>query len=38
MSVLETEVLIIGSGAAGGSSALFLSTLDVEKVVIAKYS
>ena len=37
MSVLETDVLIVGSGPAGGASGLFLSTLGVDNVVITKY-
>ena len=37
MSVLETDVLIVGSGPAGGASALFLSTLGVDNVCITKY-
>jgi 2,4-dichlorophenol 6-monooxygenase len=34
---LETDVLIIGSGPAGGSAALFLSTYGVPNIVITKY-
>jgi 2,4-dichlorophenol 6-monooxygenase len=34
---LTTDVLIVGSGPAGGSAALFLSTLGIENVVITKY-
>src|SRR2546423_12743930 len=34
---IETDVLIIGSGPAGGSAALFLSTYGVENVVLTKY-
>jgi len=37
VSVLETDVLIVGSGPAGGSAALFLSTLGVDNVCITKY-
>ena len=37
VSVLETDVLIVGSGPAGGASALFLSTLGVDNVCITKY-
>jgi 2,4-dichlorophenol 6-monooxygenase len=37
VSVLETDVLVVGSGPAGGSSGLFLSTLGVDNVVITKY-
>jgi 2,4-dichlorophenol 6-monooxygenase len=35
--VIETDVLIVGSGPAGSSSALFLSTYGVENLVITKY-
>jgi 2,4-dichlorophenol 6-monooxygenase len=34
---LETDVLIVGSGPAGGSSALFLSTYGVKNIVLTKY-
>ncbi len=34
---LETEVLIIGSGPAGGAAALALATLGVEHMVLTKY-
>ena len=34
---LETDVLIVGSGPAGGSCALFLSTYGVDNVLITKY-
>ena len=34
---IETDVLIIGSGPAGGSAALFLSTYGVENMVLTKY-
>ncbi len=34
---IETDVLIVGSGPAGGSAALFLSTYGVENVVLTKY-
>nr|WP_233153261.1 FAD-dependent monooxygenase [Kineosporia sp. R_H_3] len=34
---VETDVLVIGSGPAGGSAALFLATLGVEHLVITKY-
>ncbi|MCL2420144.1 MAG: FAD-dependent monooxygenase, partial [Conexibacteraceae bacterium] len=37
MTALETDVLIVGSGPAGGSSALFLSTLGIENVCVTKY-
>ncbi len=35
--VLTTDVLVIGSGPAGASAALFLATLGVEHIVITKY-
>jgi 2,4-dichlorophenol 6-monooxygenase len=35
--VIETDVLIVGSGPAGSSSALFLSTYGVPNMVITKY-
>ncbi len=34
---LHTDVLIVGSGPAGSSAALFLSTLGVDNVMITKY-
>ena len=34
---LETDVLIIGSGPAGGATALALATLGVEHMVLTKY-
>src|SRR5213083_3193550 len=34
---IETDVLIVGSGPAGGSAALFLSTYGVKNVVLTKY-
>jgi 2,4-dichlorophenol 6-monooxygenase len=37
VSVLETDVLVVGSGPAGGSAALFLSSLGVDNVCITKY-
>lgn len=36
-SVVETDVLIVGSGPAGASAALFLSTLGVANIMITKY-
>ena len=35
--MIETDVLIVGSGPAGSSSALFLSTNGVRNMVITKY-
>lgn len=35
--MLETDVLVIGSGPAGASAALFLATYGVEHLVITKY-
>jgi 2,4-dichlorophenol 6-monooxygenase len=35
---LHTDVLIVGSGPAGGAAALALATLGVEHVAITKYS
>jgi 2,4-dichlorophenol 6-monooxygenase len=34
---LETDVLVIGSGPAGGGAALALATLGVDHMVITKY-
>src|SRR5256886_10138007 len=34
---IETDVLIVGSGPAGGAAALFLSTYGGEKVVLTKH-
>jgi 2,4-dichlorophenol 6-monooxygenase len=34
---IETDVLIVGSGPAGSSAALFLSTLGVPNIMITKY-
>jgi 2,4-dichlorophenol 6-monooxygenase len=36
-AVVETDVLIVGSGPAGASAALFLSTLGVANIMITKY-
>ncbi|MCD9199082.1 FAD-dependent oxidoreductase [Aeromicrobium wangtongii] len=36
-SVIETDVLIVGSGPAGSSAALFLSTLGIPNIMITKY-
>lgn len=35
--VVDTDVLIVGSGPAGSSAALFLSTLGVDNIMITKY-
>ena len=37
LAVVETDVLIVGSGPAGASAALFLSTLGVSNIMITKY-
>jgi len=36
-TVVETDVLIVGSGPAGASAALFLATLGVPNIMITKY-
>jgi 2,4-dichlorophenol 6-monooxygenase len=36
-ATVETDVLIVGSGPAGSSAALFLSTLGVSNIMITKY-
>ena len=36
-AVVETDVLIVGSGPAGSSAALFLSSLGVANIMITKY-
>lgn len=36
-AVVETDVLVVGSGPAGSSAALFLSSLGVPNIVITKY-
>jgi 2,4-dichlorophenol 6-monooxygenase len=34
---IETDVLIVGSGPAGGAAALFLSTYGIDNMVLTKY-
>jgi 2,4-dichlorophenol 6-monooxygenase len=36
-AVLETDVLVIGSGPAGSGAALALATLGVDHMVVTKY-
>jgi 2,4-dichlorophenol 6-monooxygenase len=36
-STVETDVLVVGSGPAGGSAAVFLSTYGVRNMVLTKY-
>ncbi|MCU0188737.1 FAD-dependent monooxygenase, partial [Citrobacter freundii] len=35
--MLETDVLIVGSGPAGSSAALMLSSYGIRNVIITKY-
>ena len=35
--VVETDVLVVGSGPAGASAALFLSSLGISNIMITKY-
>src|SRR6201992_1245512 len=37
MTRIETDVVVVGSGPAGASAALFLATLGVDTVMITKY-
>ena len=34
---IETDVLIVGSGPAGGSAAVMLSTYGIANIVVTKY-
>ena len=36
-ATVTTDVLIVGSGPAGASAALFLSTLGVDNIMVTKY-
>jgi 2,4-dichlorophenol 6-monooxygenase len=36
-AVVETDVLVVGSGPAGAAASLFLSTLGVDNIMITKY-
>lgn len=36
-NVVETDVLIVGSGPAGSSAALFLSSLGISNIMVTKY-
>ena len=35
--LIETDVLIVGSGPAGGSMGLFLSTYGIENVIVTRF-
>ncbi len=35
--VLQTDVLVVGSGPAGGAAALFLAELGIPTILISKY-
>lgn len=35
--VVQTDVVVVGSGPAGASAALFLSTLGIDNIMITKY-
>ena len=36
-TIVQTDVVVVGSGPAGASAALFLSTLGVDNIMITKY-